>query len=170
MAVGTAGLEAARELGAEGIEASVLITLGTASDALNRSGFDELEQGIAIADRLNIPREFTRGHNNLAEQFVVEATSPKQSGTTEIALERMERLGIVQSVVWLLPQLAEIAFLRGEWNRTTSSWNATSACSSRCRGTTWTYRWRRFARRWPERVSAERQARCGSVPSIEAAW
>ena len=69
--VGTAGLETARELGAEEIEASVLITLGTASDALNRSGFDELEQGIAIADRLNIPREFTRGHNNVAEQLVV---------------------------------------------------------------------------------------------------
>ena len=28
--------------------------------------------GIAIVDRLNIPREFTRGHNNLAEQFVVD--------------------------------------------------------------------------------------------------
>jgi hypothetical protein len=28
----------------------------------------------------------------------------------------MERLGIVQSVVWLLPQLADLAFYRGNWN------------------------------------------------------
>ncbi len=118
IAVGTAGLEAAREVGAEGIEASVLITLGTAGDALNRSGFDELEQGIAIADRLNIPREFTRGHNNLAEQLVVRGDITGAEQHYQIALERMERLGIVQSVVWLLPQLAEISFLRGEWSRT----------------------------------------------------
>jgi class 3 adenylate cyclase/tetratricopeptide (TPR) repeat protein len=118
IAFGTAGLEAARELGAEEIQANILITLGTASDALNRSGFDELEQGIEIADRLNIPREFTRGHNNVAEQLVVRGDITGAEQHYQVAFERMERLGIVQSVVWLLPQLAEVAFLRGEWART----------------------------------------------------
>ena len=35
----------------------------------------------------------------------------------QVALERMERLGIVQSVAWLLPQLADLAFFRGDWSR-----------------------------------------------------
>jgi hypothetical protein len=163
IAVGTAGLEAAREVGAEGIEASVLITLGTAGDALNRSGFDELEQGIAIADRLNIPREFTRGHNNLAEQLVVRGDITGAEQHYQIALERMERLGIVQSVVWLLPQLAEISFLRGEWSRTEEALQRYDRLLQSMAGTTSTCRWIPFARRWPARVSAERPARCGGA-------
>ena len=116
IAVGTAGLEAARLLGASEIEANVLITLGTARDALGQSGVDELERGVEIADRFNIPREFTRGHNNLAEQLIVRGDLTGAERRYHIALERMERLGIVQSVVWLLPQLADLAFYRGNWN------------------------------------------------------
>ena len=112
-----AGLDAAREVGAEGIEGSLLITLGTARNGLGEGGLDDLEEGIAIVDRLNIPREFTRGQNNLAEQFVVDGDLAEAERHYGIALERMERLGIVQSVVWLLPQLAELAYYRGDWSK-----------------------------------------------------
>jgi ATP/maltotriose-dependent transcriptional regulator MalT len=116
IAVGSTGLAAARKLGAEGVEANVLITMGTARDALGGDGFDELEEGTAIADRLNIPREFTRGHNNIAEQLIVRGAITEADRRYRIALERMERLGIVQSAVWLLPQLADLAFYRGDWS------------------------------------------------------
>ena len=115
--VAAAGLEAARKCGAEGTEGSLLITLGTARNGLGEGGIEDLEAGIAIVDRLNIPREFTRGHNNLAEQFVVEGDVAKAERHYGIALERMERLGIVQSVVWLLPQLAELAYHSGDWSK-----------------------------------------------------
>ncbi len=114
--VANAGLAAAREVGAEGIEGSLLITLGTARNGLGEGGLDDLEEGLAIVDRLNIPREFTRGQNNVAEQFVVDGDLTEAGRRYGIALERMERLGIVQSVVWLLPQLAELAYYRGDWS------------------------------------------------------
>ena len=56
-----------------------------------------------MADRLNLPREYTRAHNNIAEQL--DRRRGDFSGAErrfQLALERMERLGIVQSVVWLL--------------------------------------------------------------------
>jgi tetratricopeptide (TPR) repeat protein len=76
----------------------------------------ELEQGGAIADRLNIPREYTRAHNNIAEQLIVDGDFGGAERRYELALERMERLGIVQSVVWLLPQLADVAYIVGDWD------------------------------------------------------
>jgi class 3 adenylate cyclase/tetratricopeptide (TPR) repeat protein len=115
--VSGAGLEAARKLGAEGTEGALLITLGTARNGLGEGGLEELEEGIAIVDRLNIPREFTRGHNNLAEQFVVEGDIAEAERHYGVALDRMERLGIVQSVVWLLPQLADLAYHSGDWSK-----------------------------------------------------
>jgi tetratricopeptide (TPR) repeat protein len=77
-----------------------------------------MEQGIAIADRLNIPREFTRGQNNFAEDLLVFGDIDGAERHYGIALERVERLGVIQSVAWLLPQLADLAFYRGDWSRT----------------------------------------------------
>jgi tetratricopeptide (TPR) repeat protein len=114
--VGTAGLHAARQLGEEGIEANLLITMGTARNRLGQDGMPELEQGVAMADRLNLPREYTRAHNNIGEQLVVDGDFSGAERRYELALERMERLGIVQSEVWLLPQLADLAYIVGDWD------------------------------------------------------
>jgi class 3 adenylate cyclase len=111
----TAGLEAAEQLGDEASQAGLLITLGSARNFVGGGGLPELERGIEIADRLNIPREFTRGHNNFAEEAITLGDLDEAARRYDVALERMERLGIVQSVAWLLPQIAFIEYLRGDW-------------------------------------------------------
>ena len=166
--VATAGLAAARELGAEGIEGSLLITLGTARNGLGEGGLTELEEGIAIVDRLNIPREFTRGQNNLAEQFVVDGDIAEAERHYGIALERVERLGIMQSVVWLLPQLAELAYYRGDWTRADELLGGMPACSSRCPGTISTSRSAAFVRGWRADGWERPQASCGNTHSNAA--
>jgi class 3 adenylate cyclase/tetratricopeptide (TPR) repeat protein len=113
--VGIVGLDAARQLGEEGLEANLLITMGTARNRLSQDGMPDLEQGGAMADRLNLPREYTRAHNNVAEQLIVDGDFSGADRRYELALERMERLGIIQSVVWLLPQLADLAYIVGDW-------------------------------------------------------
>ena len=114
--VGTVGLDAARQLGEKVIEANLLITMGTARNRLGQDGMPDLERGAEMSDRLNIPREYTRAHNNIAEQLIVDADFSGAERRFELALERMERLGIVQSEVWLLPQLAELAYIVGDWD------------------------------------------------------
>ena len=47
----------------------------------------------------------------------MEGDVAEAEASLRIALERMERLGIVQSVVWLLPQLAELAYHSGDWSK-----------------------------------------------------
>ncbi len=113
----SAGLAAAKQLCDEGLEANLLITIGSARHGLGEDGLPEIEQGLAIADRLNIPREITRGHNNAAQQLIVRGEFREAERRYELALERMERLGVVQNIVWLLPQLAGMAYLAGDWKR-----------------------------------------------------
>src|SRR5437763_304765 len=84
---GGEGLDAVRELGDEGLEANLLITIGTARNELGGEGIGELEQGVAIADRLNIPREYTRGHNNAAEELVVIGDLRGAEDRYQLALE-----------------------------------------------------------------------------------
>jgi tetratricopeptide (TPR) repeat protein len=112
---GTRALEVARDVGDEGLEASVLITIGTARNTLGDDGFGDLEQGIAIADRLNIPREYTRGHNNVGEELMEHGDLSGAEERYRLALERMEQFGIIQSIAWLLPQQAQLAYSRGNW-------------------------------------------------------
>ena len=65
--VATSGLDAARQLGDSRSEASLLVTLGTARNQAGPRDLRELELGADIADRLTLPLEYTRGHNNMAE-------------------------------------------------------------------------------------------------------
>ena len=111
----TKGLAPARELGDAASEASLLIAIGSARSGVNKEGLDELERGVAIADRLNLPREFTRGHNNVAELLVRNGDLSGAQHRYQLARERVERLGIVQSIAWLLPQIAEVAYTAGDW-------------------------------------------------------
>jgi class 3 adenylate cyclase/tetratricopeptide (TPR) repeat protein len=110
------GLEVARDLGEEGLQANLLITVGTTRNMLGEGGLDDLTQGIEIADRLNIPREYTRGHNNYVEDLLERGELGEVAERYGLALERMERLGIIQSVAWLLPQQAAFAYATGDWD------------------------------------------------------
>jgi class 3 adenylate cyclase len=117
--LGTAGLEAAEEIGDEAAQSTLLIVIGTARSLFSDdpAGLEELERGIEIADRLNLPREHTRGHNNAAEEANVRGAVTEALRRLEVALERVERLGIVHSIAWLLPQIAGAEYERGEWLR-----------------------------------------------------
>jgi class 3 adenylate cyclase/tetratricopeptide (TPR) repeat protein len=115
--VATTALAAARRFGDERLEASILITLGTARKNLTgERTIGELEEGVAIADRLNIPIDYTRGHNNIAELLTEAGDLHGAHEHLVLALERTERLGVVTSVAWLLPHLADIAYHLGDWN------------------------------------------------------
>jgi hypothetical protein len=112
---GARGLDVAREVGDEGLQASLLITIGTARNESSQDGLGDLAQGIDIADRLNIPREYTRGHNNVGEELMERGDLCGAEERYRLALERMERLGIIQSIAWLLPQQAELGYCSGNW-------------------------------------------------------
>ena len=109
------GLAAARQFGDLRSEASLLITLGTARNQAGPRDLRELEEGADIADRLNLPLEYTRGHNNIAELLLEDGDIEGAATHVALALKNGERLGVVSIVVWLLPQVAAVAYHRGHW-------------------------------------------------------
>ena len=111
----TSGLAAARQFGDARSEASLLITLGTARNQVGPRDLGELEDGADIADRLNLPLEYTRGHNNIAELLLEDGDIAGAATQVGLALRNGERLGVVSIVVWLLPQVATVAYHRGDW-------------------------------------------------------
>jgi tetratricopeptide (TPR) repeat protein len=115
IAVATSGLAAARKFDDPRSEASLLITLGTARNLAGARSLRDLEVGADLADRLNLPLEYTRGHNNMAELLSEEGDIRGAEMHLTLALERMERLGVVSIVVWLLPPVASVAYHRGDW-------------------------------------------------------
>jgi ATP/maltotriose-dependent transcriptional regulator MalT len=74
----------------------------------------DLERGGAMADRPTFRAVHARAQN-IAEQLIVDGDFSGAERRFQLALERMERLGIIQSVVWLLPQVADLAYIRGDW-------------------------------------------------------
>jgi class 3 adenylate cyclase/tetratricopeptide (TPR) repeat protein len=115
IALATPGLAAARQFDDRRSEASLLITLGTARSQAGPRDFAELEEGADIADRLNLPLEYTRGHNNIAELLFEDGDIRGAATHLALALEKAERLRVVTIVVWLLPQVAAVAYHRGDW-------------------------------------------------------
>ena len=111
----TSGLAAARQFRDPRSEASLLITLGTARNQASPRDLRELEEGADIADRLNLPLEYTRGHNNIAELLLEDGDIEGAAKHVALALKNGERLGVVSIVVWLLPQVAAVAYHRGQW-------------------------------------------------------
>jgi len=115
--VGRDGLEIADRLGLEERQAGVLITIGTARNALGEDGTPELERGIEIAGRLHGEREFTRGYNNLAEHKLALGELDEAGRLYEIVRERVERLGMIQGNRWNTGQAATLAYVAGDWER-----------------------------------------------------
>ena len=109
------GLAAARQFSDPRSEASLLITLGTARNQASPRDLRELEEGAEIADRLNLPLEYTRGHNNIAELLLEDGDIEGAATHVALALKNGERLGVVSIVVWLLPQVAAVGYHGGHW-------------------------------------------------------
>ena len=115
--VGREGLQIAERLGLEEAQASILITIGTARNAFGEEGWSDLERGIEIAGSLHGEREFTRGHNNLAEHKFGQGELDEARRIHEIVWERVERLGMIQGNVWITAQACMLEFAAGDWER-----------------------------------------------------
>jgi tetratricopeptide (TPR) repeat protein len=111
----TSGLSAAREFDDLRSEASLLITLGTARNLSGTRDLGELEEGAEIADRLTLPLEYTRAHNNIAELLSEDGDIDTADQHLAVALANSERLGVVSIVMWLLAPVAGLAYHRGDW-------------------------------------------------------
>jgi tetratricopeptide (TPR) repeat protein len=106
-------LELAARIEAERPQASLLITRGTALGSR-----DDIERGLAVAERAKDLLQLSRGFNNLAELVI-------ESGDLAAAFEVYARqrrefgqLGLSAHLVWLDVQEASIAGATGAWDRT----------------------------------------------------
>ena len=113
--VGVEALALARQFGDERLESRALITNGTAKGQLGGSGTAELERGIELAERANAMTEYVRGTNNLAQEFLVVGDLASTGELYDIALERVDRLGLKSATAWLLGQKISHAYLAGNW-------------------------------------------------------
>src|SRR5947207_4417581 len=95
VAVGQQAIVIADELGLEDIHASALITVGTARrNSGDPEGRSPIEEGLQIADRLNLPQVSFRAINNLSVSLVNDAGRlDRSSELVEDGLRRCERLG-----------------------------------------------------------------------------
>jgi class 3 adenylate cyclase/tetratricopeptide (TPR) repeat protein len=115
--IGREALAIARDLGLEELQAFALTSLGTAR--INRAemgGFDDLEEGIAIAERAHSPWHLTRGQVNLGVCYFLVGDVNAATPVHERNLEAARRFGIHGAILW---NLAEVAFdycLGGRWD------------------------------------------------------
>jgi class 3 adenylate cyclase/tetratricopeptide (TPR) repeat protein len=109
-------LQVAEQLGDEAIQPNILITLGTAREHIGEGGVRDIERGIELADRLNLPVQFQRGHNNVAEFAIERGDLAEALRRYELAMERVERLGFLGSAAWILAQRAALEYFLGDWS------------------------------------------------------
>jgi tetratricopeptide (TPR) repeat protein len=115
--VGEECLAMAEALGLEQLQASVLITVGTArgnSGDIER-GIAQVQNGLDLAVRLKEPQHVQRGYNNLAQ---LEAKSADYGRVTELyqaARRFIEEYGLPGGLRWVTAQEAVIALVTGDW-------------------------------------------------------
>ena len=108
----------ADELGLEDIHASALITVGTARrNSGDPEGRSPIEEGLQIADRLNLPQVSFRAINNLSVSLVNdEGRLDRSSELVEDGLRRCERLGDRPQLIWFQSILAANRFWLGDFD------------------------------------------------------
>jgi tetratricopeptide (TPR) repeat protein len=115
--VGRDALAIARDLHLEELQAFALTSLGTAR--INRAdmgGFDDLEEGIAIAERAHTPWHLTRGQVNLGVCYFLVGDIRRALSVHQRNLEAARRFGIEGAVTWNLAEVAFDSCLAGRWD------------------------------------------------------
>jgi class 3 adenylate cyclase/tetratricopeptide (TPR) repeat protein len=110
-------LAIARDLDLEELQAFALTSLGTAR--INRAemgGFDDLEEGIAIAERAHSPWHLTRGQVNLGVCYFLVGDVRRALAVHERNLEAARRFGIEGAIKWNLAEVAFDSCLVGRWD------------------------------------------------------
>jgi class 3 adenylate cyclase/DNA-binding NarL/FixJ family response regulator len=118
VAVGTEALRLAEQLGMEEHISSALINVGSARSLTGEDrGFDELEQGIALASRLSLVAEQIRGSNNLAASYYTKAEVERAIELWEETHRLAERFGHFGMARFMEggPR-AYVPYLRGDWD------------------------------------------------------
>jgi len=113
--VGRPALAVAEECGAETLQASVLVTIGTARLQLGEDGVPELERGIEIAERTNAVLEYQRGYNNWGEDLWAQGRLEETEEMYARVAERLDRIGHLGGMAWMSGQSAMLAFDTGDW-------------------------------------------------------
>ena len=113
----TDALEMADQLGLDDVRADALNNLSAARflDDFDRSKA-ELEESIAIFERLGSVQAF-RGYNNLTHQLIEVGRLAEADAVSTRGLERAERFGYPEWLVWLREKRAQIWFHNGDWDR-----------------------------------------------------
>jgi class 3 adenylate cyclase/tetratricopeptide (TPR) repeat protein len=110
----TQGLELARELGLERLEASLLITRGTC--ALADDTNDDLSRGVEIAERVKDLDQLYRGLNNLAEAAIRRGDLAAADRLYLRMRTEQEALGLRTHLLWTGGQASTVRFETGDWD------------------------------------------------------
>ncbi len=114
---GEEALAMAEAFGLERLQASVLVTVGTArgnSGDLER-GIAQLQRGLDLAVRLKEPQHVQRGYNNLAQLRSKNGEYARVTELYQAARSFIEEYGLPGGLRWVTGQEATIAYLIGDW-------------------------------------------------------
>jgi tetratricopeptide (TPR) repeat protein len=115
--LGEEALALAEALGLERLQASALVTAGTAlgnTGEIER-GIEQIERGLELALRLKEPQHVYRGYNNIAQ---LRSKAGEYRSVLELnrAAQRFVReYGLPGGLRWLGAQEAVVAFSTGDW-------------------------------------------------------
>jgi class 3 adenylate cyclase/tetratricopeptide (TPR) repeat protein len=117
LAAGREAIELAEELGLDELRAQALNNVGSALGNSGRGGMDDLEEGIALATRINAIGEVVRGLNNMAAQQVIYAELDEGRKTVNHLRALAERYGYMGFVRFIDggPEIAH-RYQDGEWD------------------------------------------------------
>jgi tetratricopeptide (TPR) repeat protein len=110
----TQGLEFARELGLERLEASLLITRGTC--ALGNDTNDALSRGVELAERVKDLDQLYRGLNNLAEAAIRRGDLAAADRLYVRMRAEQEALGLRTHLLWTTGQASTLRLETGDWD------------------------------------------------------
>lgn len=115
--IGRDALAIARDLDLEELQAFALTSVGTARiNGADMGGFDDLEEGIAIAERAHSPWHMTRGLVNLGVCYFLVGDVRRALSVHERNLEGARRLGMEGAIIWNLAEVAFDSCLAGRWD------------------------------------------------------
>jgi class 3 adenylate cyclase/tetratricopeptide (TPR) repeat protein len=117
IALARTALEAAESLGRPDLVALSLNTIGTAKASLgDRSGLDDLERSIAIAESAGAAWDVVRGHTNLATMRYLLGEVAEAAQIRVRGLAIAERFGIGSGVRWHRSEMILDAYHAGSWD------------------------------------------------------
>jgi tetratricopeptide (TPR) repeat protein len=115
--LGDEGLAMAEALGLERVEASALITVGTAQGNAGdvEGGIERVQRGLELARRLREPQHVQRGYNNIAQLRSMSGEIRSLVEVYRAARLYVEEYGLAGGLRWLVAQQATNSWELGDW-------------------------------------------------------